>query len=100
MNLSKRINYPIVEVEWLDAEEHGEVGWNTTKDMLAYARKKCPTMKTVGYLVHKSSTHVALLSTYNEDCCSTVEKIPLGMVCRMTTLVHSKKKTTETSELS
>ena len=34
-------------------EEHGDVGWNDLKEQLTYAKKPCPTMKTIGYLVHK-----------------------------------------------
>jgi hypothetical protein len=46
-------SYPIVEVVWLDAEEHGEVGWNDTAKMLEYATLPCPTMRSVGYLVYE-----------------------------------------------
>ena len=84
--IRRKNKYPIVEVEWHDAEESGEVGWNSTKEMLKLARKQCPTMKSVGYLVHESKTHVALLSTINDDSCSTLEKIPRGMVLKLTPL--------------
>ena len=55
-----RKKYPIVEVEWLDAEEGGEVGWNNTKEMLKLAKKPLPLMQSLGYLVHDGEDHVAL----------------------------------------
>ena len=79
--------YKIVEVEWLDAEEGGEVGWNNTKEMLKIAKKLLPLMHTIGYLVHDGEDHIALLSTFHPDCCSTVEKIPRGMILKISYLV-------------
>ena len=43
--------YNIVLVEWIDAEEHGEVGWNNLKAQLKYAKKECPLMRSVGFEV-------------------------------------------------
>ena len=43
------MDYKLVEVIWIDAEEHGDVGWNDLKSMKAYAKKPCPVMHTVGY---------------------------------------------------
>ena len=40
-------SYPIVEVVWLDAEEHGEVGWNDTAKMLEYAKSVSYTHLTL-----------------------------------------------------
>ena len=79
--------YKIVEVEWLDAEEGGEVGWNNTKEMLKIAKKLLPLMHTIGYLVHDGEDHIALLSTFHPDCCSTVETIPRGMILKISYLV-------------
>ena len=79
-------NYPVVEVCWVDAEENGDVGWNDLKEQLAYAKKPPPTMKSVGYLVFKSDTHLALLSTIGTKECSTLEKIPNTFVQSITTL--------------
>tara|TARA_R100000458_G_C8275949_1_gene251123 strand:- start:76 stop:381 length:306 start_codon:yes stop_codon:yes gene_type:complete len=87
MSRKRKKNYPIVEVTWVDAEEHGEIGWNSTTDLLKYAGKACPHMTTVGYLVHNGKDHIALLSTYSVDLCSTVEKIPRGMIVSIVYLV-------------
>jgi hypothetical protein len=84
-----RINmkqYPMVEVVWLDAEEKGEIGWNDTKELLRYAKKPCPTMRTVGYLVYMGAEHLALLSTIGPNECSTLEKIPLSFMKTLTYL--------------
>ena len=78
--------YDIVEVLWVDAEEHGEVGWNDLKEQLAYAKKPCPTMKTVGYLVYQGKDHISLLSTIGDKECSTVEKIPSSFIKSITVL--------------
>ena len=78
--LPKRKEYPIVEVIWIDAEEHGDVGWNDLKSKLAHAKKPCPEMRTVGYCVHRDDEHISVLSTIGDKESSTLEKIPLGFV--------------------
>ena len=72
--------YPLVEVTWLDAEEFGEVGWNSIKTQLNYAKKPCPEMHTVGYLVYEGKDHISVLSTIGDKECSTLEKIPKSFV--------------------
>ena len=89
-----RKKYPIVEVEWLDAEEGGEVGWNNTKEMLKLAKKPLPLMQSLGYLVYDGVDHIALLSTVHPDCCSTVEKIPKGMILKISYLVSKPDEAT------
>lgn len=78
--------YPIVEVMWVDAEEKGEVGWNDIKEMIKYAKRPCPTMRTVGYEIFKGPDHISLLSTVGPDECSTVEKIPISFIKNITYL--------------
>jgi len=63
--------YDIVQVIWVDAEEYGETGWNDKKEMLAYAKKPCPDMRSVGYLVYRDDEHLSLLSTIGVKECST-----------------------------
>ena len=53
--------YPMVEVLWIDAEEHGEVGWNDLKEQLKYAKKPCPTMRNIGYEVYRDDDHISLV---------------------------------------
>jgi hypothetical protein len=72
--------YDIVEVVWRDAEEHGDIGWNTLKDQLAYAKKPCPIMKSVGYEVYRDDDHISLLSSIGGKECSSVEKIPMAFI--------------------
>ena len=76
----KRKEYDIVEVIWMDAEEHGEIGWNSTKDQLVYAKKPCPIMKSVGYEVYRDEDHISLLSSIGGKECSSVEKIPMAFI--------------------
>ena len=82
--------YDIVQVVWVDAEEYGETGWNDMKEMLAYAKKPCPDMRSVGYLVYKDDDHISLLSTIGSKECSTVEKIPVAFIKSIEILTHTK----------
>ena len=72
--------FPIWEVHWEDAEEHGDIGWNCIKDLLKEARKPCPVMRTVGYLVHEGESHISLMSTIGSQECGRLEKIPTGFI--------------------
>ena len=92
---NKPIAYDIVEVIWIDAEEHGEVGWNDIKEQLRYAKKPCPHMTTIGYLVYEGKDHISLLSTIGDKECSTLEKIPKGFIVSRTTLVRKVNKKEE-----
>jgi len=89
--MAKKKKYPIVEVCWVDAEEHGDVGWNDMKDQMAHAKRPPPTMNSVGYLVYQSESHLALLSTIGDKECSTLEKIPNTFVQHITTLSAENK---------
>lgn len=84
--MSKQKNYKIVEVVWMDAEEKGEIGWNDLKEQLAYAKKPCPTMRTVGYLVYNGTDHISLLSSIGDKECSSIEKIPSAFILNVTEL--------------
>ena len=87
-------DYDIVEVVWTDAEEIGDTGWNNLKSQLRDAKKPCPTMKSVGYLVHQNDKQISLLSTIGKDLASTLEKIPVGFIIEINKLTkeNSKKK--------
>tara|TARA_Y100000004_G_C8836632_1_gene378578 strand:- start:279 stop:569 length:291 start_codon:yes stop_codon:yes gene_type:complete len=74
------MRYRLVEVIWIDAEEYGDTGWNDLKAMKQYAKKPCPEMRTVGYVLHQSDTHISLASTVGEKECSSIEKIPCQFV--------------------
>ena len=74
------MQYRLVEVIWVDAEEYGEIGWNDLKAMKRYVKKPCPEMRTVGYVIHQSATHISLASTVGEKECSSLEKIPCQFV--------------------
>jgi len=84
----KRIQYPIVEVVWVDAEEKGETGWNSLPEMKRYAKKPCPIMYSVGYKIHHDDDHISLLSSIGPEECSSIEKIPTGFIRTITELNH------------
>ena len=79
-------SYPVVEVVWIDAVEEGGTGWNDLADMMREAKKPCPVMNSVGYMVYKDDDHLTLLSTIGTDECSTIEKIPTGFLRSITVL--------------
>ena len=83
--MTAKKEYDIVLVVWEDAEEHGDTGWNNMKDQLKYAKKPCPVMKSVGFVVYRDDSHIALMSSLGvggKDC-STVEKIPMSFVTKV-----------------
>ena len=87
--------YPMVEVTWIDAEEHGEVGWNDLKEQLKYAKKPCPTMRNIGYEVYRDDDHISLLHSIGTKECSSIEKIPINFIKSITILtpIINKKET-------
>ncbi len=93
MSRQKKVStvYKVVQVEWLDAEENGDIGWNDLKKQLAYAKKPCPCMKSVGFLVYEGEEHIAILSTIGPDEASTLEKIPRGFIKSLTILSPDSK---------
>jgi len=87
--MAKTRQYDIIEVIWKDAEEHGEIGWNTLKDQLSYAKKPCPTMHSVGYEVYRDEDHISLLSSIGGKECSSIEKIPMAFIKVINKIVDS-----------
>jgi len=79
--------FPVIKVTWFDAEEIGEVGWNSLIDQKKAAKKRPPLMESVGFLIHDCSTHLSLLSTIGPNESSTLEKIPKGVIMEITNLV-------------
>ena len=71
---------PIIEVVWIDAEESGDIGWNDLGESLTKAKKPCPVMHSVGYVVYRDEDHISLLSTIGPDECSSLEKIPAAFI--------------------
>jgi len=82
----------MVEVVWVDAEELGEVGWNNLSKQKKEAKKPCPTMRSVGFVLHEDDRHISLASTLGKDLCSTVEKIPKSFVKQIEILSYYKTK--------
>jgi len=83
-------DYDMVEVMWVDAEEHGEIGWNNLKEQLKYAKKPCPLMRSIGFEVWRDAKHIALISSMGDKECSSVEKIPMGFIKSITKLNRGK----------
>lgn len=75
LNLSR-----IVEVEWFDAEEAGEIGWNSYEDIYAHSISDCPIVKSVGYVIFENEAHISLIRAWHSEGLSSVEKIPKAWV--------------------
>ena len=88
--MPKSKKYDMIRVIWIDAEEHGEIGWNSLPAQLKYAKKACPLMETIGFEVYRDKDHIALLSSIGEKECSTIEKIPIAFVKSIDKLVVGK----------
>jgi hypothetical protein len=86
------MEYKMVEVVWEDAEELGDVGWNNLANQKRDAKKPCPTMRSVGFVLYEDDKHISLASTLGKDLCSTVEKIPKGIVKHIEELSYYKTK--------
>ena len=71
---------PITEVVWIDAEESGDIGWNDLSETLTKAKRPCPVMHSVGYVVYRDEDHISLLSTIGPDECGSLEKIPAAFI--------------------
>ena len=89
MPRTKKPTYPldelqVMEVVWHDAVEMGEIGWNNIKDILKDAKKPCPIMHTIGYVIVITEDHIAMVSTIGPAECSKLEKIPRGWILRET----------------
>lgn len=73
-------SFPLVEVIWVDAEEHGDVGWNCLEEMMETAKSEPKEMRTVGYILFKGDNHISLVSTVGPEECSSLNKIPTGFI--------------------
>jgi|TARA_Y100000296_G_scaffold73223_1_gene90485 hypothetical protein len=73
-------NFPLVEVIWVDAEEHGDVGWNCLEEMKNAAKTEPKEMRTVGYVLHRGEKHISLVGTVGPEECSSLSKIPTEFV--------------------
>ena len=71
-------DYPVVMVEWADAQSHGDSSWQDPAEILEWAHEPCPLMRTVGFLVAETSHHIVLMETFGPEECSGATKIPKG----------------------
>jgi len=95
MKKKKKTDYKqlnLVRVIWIDAEEEGETGWNDFKSIQRYSKKPCPEIHSVGYVVYRTDTHIALVSSISTDRknSSSCEKIPTTFIQEIIPLVPDK----------
>ena len=80
------MDYPILEIIWVDAETFGGTEWNSLEDAMDNALKPPPTMRTVGYLLHETEEYYAVTDSIGPEECGCVNKIPRHMlisVCKL-----------------
>jgi len=94
MKIHKKKPLELVRVIWVDAEEQGETGWNDFKSIQNYARKPCPIMHSVGYVIYRDDEHISLISSMSMDRknSSSCEKIPITFVKEIVVLSPQKGK--------
>jgi hypothetical protein len=80
----------IAKVTWIDAEEIGDVGWNSLTEAKKKAKTPCPTMISVGHVLYEGKDHISLISTLGEKECSSLEKLPLSFVVKIERLEVKK----------
>ena len=92
MKKNKNKSLELVRVIWVDAEEQGETGWNDFKSIQNYARKPCPIMHSVGYVIYRDDEHISLISSMSMDRknSSSCEKIPTTFIQEIIPLVPDK----------
>ena len=81
---SKRTKYPypLVEIQWLDAETSH--GWETVAEKIPLV---VPVVTTVGFLIEESEDAVRVASTIGDDKSHNARiTIPRGMVKAIKTL--------------
>ena len=74
------INWPSVAVEWVDAESDGGPGWQDPEDMIEYAKRPLPVMKTVGMLVWEDNEKVVITDSKGPGSMGGVTKIPRAWI--------------------
>ena len=79
-------DYPVVLVEWADAQSHGDSSWQDPQEILEWAHEPCPLMRTVGFLVAETSQHYVLMETFGAHECSGATKIPKGWTTKKVVL--------------
>ena len=94
MKIPKKKPLELVRVIWVDAEEEGETGWNDFKSIQTYAKKPCPEMHSVGYVIYRNDKHISLISSISVDRknSSSCEKIPITFVKEIVALCPQKGK--------
>ena len=77
----------IVEVIWVDAETLGDSTWQDIEEIKQRAKDNPPVMRTVGFVLHESDTHISVTDSLGENECGHMTKIPIGMVteCKVLT---------------
>lgn len=77
----------LVLIQWHDAVSD-ESGWKSTD---AVRKQKPPLVKSVGWMIARSDSHVTLAASIVEDHCDGDVTIPTGMIVSITDLVERKR---------
>ncbi len=75
-------------VSWFDAECTNNAGWEDPDTMLEWATAPPPLMYSTGFLIVDDDNYVVLLDTIGPNEVGTANKIPRGMISRVTRLTQ------------
>ncbi|HJN80392.1 MAG: hypothetical protein QF534_05105 [Phycisphaerales bacterium] len=84
--------WPVVSVNWVDAEARGGPGWEDPEDMVEFALRPLATVHTVGLLIHECEQFVAMTDSRAPDQVGAVQKIPKAWITSMEFMVPTKEE--------
>ena len=76
-------DYQLALISWTDAETYGDSSWLDIDEAVDQSRTPPPVMKSVGWVLFKNDTYVAITSDMGPEECGQVTKIPLTMIEKM-----------------
>lgn len=82
------MNLDMWRIEWIDSEHYGE-NWTDRAKVEKWARDDpCPTIVSVGQVLHMDENHVVLVQGAYNDSVGAVFKIPKFAIRKMRRLVE------------
>jgi len=76
-------DYKLAQVSWTDAETYGDTSWMKLEEAIEQANTAPPTMRSVGWVLYKDATYIALTSDLGPEECGHITKIPIAMITTM-----------------
>ena len=58
----------------------GDSGWQDLEEMKSRAENVPPVMRTVGFVLFETDSHISITESLGNDVCGHVTKVPTGMI--------------------